>query len=222
VAARADAAGEAMAHSLDALDPRTALIEIARDFHRRGWMAGTAGNLSVRDPHHSASLWITASGLAKGRLDENDFLRIDIAEGRIEERFRDDAKPSAETDIHRAIYQLFPQAKACLHVHSVEACVATASRAMNDGELPLPPLEMLKGLGIWDERPAVAMPLFPNYADVSAIATAIRQRFTVMPPPIPVLMIQDHGATVWGGSLQEAYNRVEIVEFLMSYLAHRP
>jgi ribulose-5-phosphate 4-epimerase/fuculose-1-phosphate aldolase len=35
-------------------------------------------------------------------------------------------------------------------------------------------------------------------------------------------MIHGHGVTVWGNSLQEAYNRIEIVEFLMSYLAQRP
>ena len=115
-----------MSLSLDKLDPRTALVEIARDFHSRGWMAGTAGNISARDPLHPASFWITATGLAKGRLSEDDFLRIDIAEDRIVERFHDDAKPSAETSIHRVIYQLFPQSNACLHVHSVEACLATA------------------------------------------------------------------------------------------------
>ena len=210
-----------MPQSLDTLDPRTALVEIARDFHRRGWMAGTAGNLSARDPLHPTSFWITASGLAKGRLHEHDFLRIDTVEDRVVERFHDDAKPSAETSIHRVIYQLFPQATACLHVHSVEACLATARCAPDSSELPLPPLEMLKGLDIWEERPTAALPLFPNYLNVPAVAAEIRQRFTAVPPRLPALMIRDHGITVWGSSLQMTYNRVEIVEFLMSYLARR-
>lgn len=213
---------QAMSQPLDTLDPRTALVEIARDFHRRGWMAGTAGNLSARDPRHTTSFWITASGLPKGRLDNDDFLRIDIAEDRVVECFHDGVKPSAETSIHRVIYQLFPRINACLHVHSVEACLATARCATDCSELPLPSLEMLKGLGVWEERPIVALPLFPNYLDVPAIAAAIRQRFTAIPPAVPALMIHGHGATVWGDSLQEAYNRVEIVEFLMSYLARRP
>ena len=211
-----------MSQSLDTFDPRTALVEIARDFYRRGWMAGTAGNLSARDPLHPASFWITASGLAKGRLDAEDFLRIDIAEDRVVERFYDDATPSAETSIHRVVYQLFPQASACLHVHSVEACLATAHCAPDSSEIPLPPLEMLKGLGVWEERPVEALPLFPNCLDVPAIAAAIRQHFTVTPPRIPALMIRGHGVTVWGNTLQEAYNRIEIVEFLMSYLARIP
>ena len=211
-----------MSRTLDTLNPRTALAEMARDFHGRGWMAGTAGNLSARDPHQGSSFWITASGLAKGRLDSDDFLRMDLAEDCMVERFHDSAKPSAETSIHRVIYQLFPQVRACLHVHSVAACLATAQCAVDCSELPLPPLEMLKGLGVWEERPSVALPLFPNHLDVPTIAAEIRQRFTARPPVIPALMIHGHGVTVWGKSLQEAYNRIEIVEFLMSYLARRP
>ena len=38
-----------MVMSLNDLPPRTALVKIARDFHGRGWMAGIAGNLSVRE-----------------------------------------------------------------------------------------------------------------------------------------------------------------------------
>jgi methylthioribulose-1-phosphate dehydratase len=211
-----------MSRTLDTLNPRTALAEMARDFHGRGWMAGTAGNLSARDPHQASSFWITVSGLAKGRLDSDDFLRIDLAEDRVVERFNDAAKPSAETSIHRVIYQLFPQVQACLHVHSVAACLATARCAADRSELPLPALEMLKGLGIWEQRPAVALPLFPNHLNVPAIAAEIRQHFTAKPPVLPAFMILGHGITVWGNSLQEAYNRIEIVEFLMSYLARSP
>jgi len=211
-----------MSRTLDTLDPRTVLAEMARDFHARGWMAGTAGNLSARDPHQASTFWITASGLAKGRLDSDDFLRIDLAEDRVVERFNDSAKPSAETSIHHVIYRLFPQAQACLHVHSVAACLATAQCAADCSELPLPPLEMLKGLGIGEQRPVVTLPLFPNHLHVPAIAAEIRQRFTATPPMLPALMILGHGVTVWGNSLQEAYNRIEIIEFLMSYLARRP
>ena len=34
-----------MSQILDDLPSRAALTEVARDFHARGWMAGTAGNL---------------------------------------------------------------------------------------------------------------------------------------------------------------------------------
>src|SRR3569832_74169 len=183
------------------MEPRLALVDMARDFHARGWMAGTAGNLSARD--------------------RDDFLRIRLADDQVLERGRADAKPSAETAIHRAIYRMFPEAQACLHVHSVEACLSVAHLDPQAEVLALPPLEKIKGLGIWEERPQVAMPLFANRLAAPTIAAEIEARFRGTPPQVPALMIHGHGATVWGASMQEAYNRVEIVEFLMRYLAHR-
>src|SRR5580658_7726066 len=114
-----------MTRYLDGASPCAALTNVARDFHQRGWMAGTAGNLSARDCHDIHTFWITASGLPKGQLDERDFLRLAISNGAVVECGRTDAKPSAEASIHQAIYQLFPQVRACLHVHSVEACLVT-------------------------------------------------------------------------------------------------
>lgn len=208
-----------MARSLDEMDPRDALVAVARDFHGRGWMAGTAGNLSVRDAADPASFWITASGLPKGRLDRSDFLRMAVAGDEVRERGRADATPSAETTIHRALYRIFPAARACLHVHSVEACLAVAALDPRAEALALPPLEMIKGLGIWEEEPRASLPLFANWLAVPDIAAAIEARFRAAPPAVPALMIHGHGATVWGHSLQEAYNRVEVVEFLLQYLA---
>jgi methylthioribulose-1-phosphate dehydratase len=208
-----------LATTLDQLPPLASLIEIARDFHGRGWMAGTAGNLSVRsDPDH---FWITASGQPKGRLEESDFLEASICSGEVLQPFSAGAKPSADTSIHRVLYDLFPNAAACLHVHTVDACIA-AEHALADAEsLPLPPLEMLKGLGIWEQDPKVTLPLFENLLNVADISDNIRTRFENRPPRIPALMIRGHGVTVWGDSLQQAYDRIECLEFIMTYLARR-
>jgi len=210
-----------VSRSFDDLEPCQALAEMARDFHGRGWMAGTAGNLSARDRADPNSFWITASGQAKGRLDTGDFLRMGVADDQVLELGRPGIKPSAEVSIHRVIYQLFPAVRACLHVHTVDASLAVSRSGTDATNLPLPPLEMIKGLGIWEENPRVTLPLFTNWLDVSAIAAEIEARFRAAPPPVPALMIHHHGVTAWGESLQEAYNRVEIVEFLMSYLARR-
>lgn len=204
-----------MAHSLDLLAPRAALVAIAQAFYARGWMAGTAGNLSARaDNEH---FWITASAKPKGRLDEGDFLLIRIADGAVAENVVAGNKPSAETAIHRALYQLFPEAQACVHGHSVDACLATATATAD--ALPLPALEMLKGFGIWEENPRVALPVFANTLDVAAIAQAISQRFRAQPPPLSALMIRGHGATVWGATPQQAFDRAECLEFIFSYIA---
>ncbi len=208
-----------MAESLDDLRSRAALVEVARDFHARGWMAGTAGNLSAREDENH--FWITASGKPKGRLDENDFLLVRIPDGAVIERRRPEDKPSAETTIHAALYRLFPDARACLHGHLVEAAIAAERAKKGAKSLRLPPIEMIKGFDIWQQTPKVDLPMFENVLDVAKIAREIEKRFRKTKPPLTALMIRAHGPTVWGKSIQEAYNRFEILEFLLRYAALR-
>jgi methylthioribulose-1-phosphate dehydratase len=208
-----------MASILDNLSSRAALVEIARDFHARGWMAGTAGNLSAREDHEH--FWITASGKPKGRLDEDDFLLVRVKDGAVAEKRAASDKPSAETSIHAALYRLFPEARAALHGHSVEAMFAAARAKKGAKGLRLPPIEMIKGFDIWQQNPKVDLPLFENHLDVAKIARDIEARFKKTKPAVTALMIRDHGPTVWGASLQEAYNRFEILDFLLRHAARR-
>lgn len=194
-------------------DPRPALIAAASHFYQLGWMIGTAGNLSTRISVDS--FWITASGKQKGKLSEKDFVCLTL-DGKVLSRPHPDSRLSAETSIHQAIYALFPEAQACYHVHSVEANLV--SRFTDSDILPLPPLEMLKGLGVWEENPQVAMPVFENYLEVPRIAGEIRDRFQSSPPAIPALLIRNHGVTVWASSPAAAQNHLEIVEYIFRYL----
>jgi methylthioribulose-1-phosphate dehydratase len=195
------------------IDPRSELIAAASHFYRQGWMVGTAGNLSAR--LEDGSFWITASGRSKGQLEPKDFVRID-PQGQVVERGAEDAKPSAETAIHQALYSLFPEARACYHVHSVEANLA--SRFVDGDLLPLPPLEMLKGLGVWEENPQCAMPVFANHLEVPRIAAEIERRLKTTVPKMPALLIRDHGVTVWTNSTEAGFHAIELVEYIFRYL----
>lgn len=184
-------------------------------------MSGTAGNLSLRQADRS--YWITASGKSKGALTAGDFLRLG-PDGAVLERGHPGDRPSAESSLHTALYTLFPTATACYHVHTVAANVA--SRLVPEGgddgegeggeiaELPLPPIEMLKGLGVWEERPAASLAVFPNHAEVPRIAAAVAARFGAAPPRLPGFLIRDHGLTVWGASPQAAMNHLELFDFI--------
>ena len=214
-------------------------------------MAGTAGNLSLR--LGDGSCWITASGKAKGSLGSEDFLRV-APDGEVLARGRADDLPSAETSIHQAIYALFPDAAACLHVHTVASNlvprlavsppasdVAAAidevggsgghggagagggSRADDDRqggalEIALPPLEMLKGLGIREERPRIGIAVFPNHLEVATIAAAVASRFRAAPPRLPAFLIRDHGLTVWGEGAAAALHHLELLEFIFAFM----
>ncbi|MFM7713633.1 MAG: class II aldolase/adducin family protein, partial [Microcystis sp.] len=63
-------------------DPRLSLVAAARRFYQLGWMLGTAGNLSAKVDDHS--FWITASGKSKGKLKEEDFVRVALT-GKVRE-----------------------------------------------------------------------------------------------------------------------------------------
>jgi methylthioribulose-1-phosphate dehydratase len=180
------------------------LIDAASSFHARGWMEGTAGNLSARTDH---GFWITASGVAKGQLSESDFVRVGM-DGTI---YRSDGgrKPSAETSIHQRIYQMYPQAHWCYHVHTMASVRASLGRAV----VTLPPLEMLKGFGLPDKP--VDIPVLHNHAEVSRIADDLKNLADQLPAPI--LLISGHGLTTWAAEEQQCRNQLELADFLLRF-----
>lgn len=201
------------------IDPRPTLIAAARQFYQMGWMLGTAGNLSARISTNN--FWITASGGCKNQLTANDFVQmaLDNDTGELQLASMEShpqKRPSAETSIHAAIYKLFPDAQACFHVHSIENNLV--SQFTKNDTLPLPNLEMLKGLGVWEENPAVTMPIFTNHLKVSRIADDIYTHFQTTMPQVPALLIRDHGVTVWADSLEQATNYLEVVEYIFRYM----
>ncbi len=190
--------------------PRLRLRSLARTLYRKGWMEGTAGNLSVRIDEE---LYITASGCPKGSLSDRDILCIPLSEsGSV---VAGDRRPSAETSIHRVLYRLFPETGAVLHVHTVEAALVSD---LSGPELDLPPLEVLKGLGIADPSTRPALPVFENDLLVTDIAEKIGTRLPDPRYPLPALLIRHHGTTVWGRTLEDALRHLELVEFCLRVL----
>ena len=193
--------------------PSRQIRGLARTFYRRGWMEGTAGNLSIRQ---GDTLYITASGRPKGTLSREDILTIPLngappvsSGGRT---------PSAETSIHQAIYRLAPDTAAVLHIHTIES--ALVSERLGP-DLPLPPLEVLKGLGIPDPCVPTSIPIFENDLTVSDIAKKITSRLSGPPSPVPVLLIRHHGTTAWGKSLEEAVRHLELAEYCFRFILGR-
>ena len=191
-------------------DPRDALARWGRRFYERGWMWGTAGNLSAHA--EEGGFWVTASGVPKGDLERTGFLRVDPAGSVLEAP--EGRCPSAETSLHHAAYRLDPAARACLHVHTVAANLLTR---LHPADVPLPPIEMVKGLGIWEEAPRVAVAVVDNPLHVPDIAATVLARFPDGPPRVPAFLIRDHGMTVWGPNIEAAAGRVECLAYLLDY-----
>ena len=174
---------------------------------------GTAGNLSLRD--QDDTIWITASGQSKGMLTEQQLIRMEL-DGTILEK-NSGYKPSAETSIHIAAYDLFPKIKSCLHVHMVEGYWVCDDHPRSNW-IPLPHIEMLKGFG-WKNGPAQIL-VTENHEHVPNIA---RDMVKMYKQPhrsfiVPGFLIRGHGVTTWGSSIEEARNRVELLSFIFSYM----
>ena len=91
------------------------LRDVGRRFYSRGWSVGTSSNYSVvldRDP---LELLVTASGMDKGQLGPDDFVRVN-ASG--QPAFPDQPRSSAETMLHVVLAES-PDVGSVLHTHSV-------------------------------------------------------------------------------------------------------
>jgi methylthioribulose-1-phosphate dehydratase len=55
----------------------SSLASIARDFHLRGWLVGTSGNLSAVVEREPLRLAMSLSGVDKGELSAQQILMID-------------------------------------------------------------------------------------------------------------------------------------------------
>ncbi|MFD4357646.1 S-methyl-5-thioribose-1-phosphate isomerase [Nocardia sp. NPDC058518] len=202
----------------DSFDARgQEIAATARQLYERGWMPGTAGNISVRVPGGEDAL-ITASGLSKGELSAHDTVLVAIADTTA--RPGQNRKPSAETSIHTAVYRTRP-AGAVVHVHSPFATALATTAARPGGTVTpvrITGFELLKGFGLADPS-SVAIPVFPNWPDVPRIGTDIETYLRENPDAPPILLITGHGITTWGDTLAQARDRAECLEALCELIA---
>ena len=175
------------------------VADIARGLYARGWMPGTAGNISVRT---GDSAVITGSGLSKGELLADDMVTVSIVGSRPVSGTR---RPSAETAIHTAIYRT-TGAGAVVHIHPPHA---TAQSIDAPDVLRFSGYELIKGLGA---SQTIDIPVFVNHSDVARIAADIEHHLTGNPGGAPALFIAGHGVTAWGADLAQARDRAECLE----------
>jgi methylthioribulose-1-phosphate dehydratase len=189
---------------MTAADSIASLIDIGREFYRRGWMLGTAGNLSVRLSASPLRYAVTVSGGHKGRLTADEF--IELSAGMTAPS--DDKRPSAETVVHDRLY-VTRGPGAVLHVHSPYAVLASRHLAV-DGRLDVSGWEYVKGLGFWDEDAIVRVPVVHNHAHLPDLGDAVAQAAG----EVPCVLVDGHGVYAWGDTVADAQRHVECLEAL--------
>ncbi len=170
------------------------VVETAQMLTLKGYLMATGGNLSLRIAHENAFA-ITPSNYDYMKMLPEDICMLDF-ELNILEGAR---KPSVETAMHSAIYQIRGDVNAIVHTHQVYASALTLIRT------PIPALfdEQTRFLG----RSVEIIPYTPSETGMLAntIARHIRDHNNAY-------MMQNHGALVFGHDMERAIHNVEILE----------
>jgi methylthioribulose-1-phosphate dehydratase len=180
------------------------LIAAGRFIDSKGWVPATSGNFSAK--LSDGTIAITVSGKHKGHLQRDDIMLID-AEG----CSLDGQKPSAETLLHTALYQRYPQVQAIFHPHSINATLAAR---LFKHEIVLEDYELLKALsGIDTHESRITIPIFANDQNIPRLAIAVDE-YLDQHGDIHAYIIAGHGFYTWGGSVAETLRHLEALEFL--------
>jgi methylthioribulose-1-phosphate dehydratase len=187
---------------------KTEMVQAIRFFHQQGWAPATSSNYSFRLPGQS-DFFVSQSGVDKGQFQSQHFMLVDASGKAID----DPRKPSAETLLHCAIYDLLPDVHCILHTHTVNNTVLSQSLA---GPLTLAGYEILKGFaGIGTHDVNIAIPIFPNSQDMSTLSQEIIDYFKQAASAPYAFLLAGHGMYTWGNSIADAKRHVEVMEFLM-------
>lgn len=199
-----------------ASDPRPLLCALLGAFHRLGWVTGTGGGICATDDSGEA-LFVAPTGVHKELVEPEDFFRIRITDGALVDAPAD-LRPSECAPIFRAIVSA-TGACSVLHSHALSAVLAADLRSGTT--VSISGFEMLKGLGR-SNRDTLEIPVIENTERerelTGAVAATLREeRFA----EVPVILVADHGAYLWGADPMETKKHAEVVHWLFDGLVAR-
>lgn len=169
-----------------------ALIAAGSRLDDLGLVPARDGNLSAR---WEDGLLITATGVRKRALTADSVVEVDMHGNAVH-----GGTPSAELGLHRAIYALRPDVLSVIHAHPPKASgFACAGLALTE---PLTP-EAVVHLGPVPLTP-YATPGTPELE--AAVAETVRHH--------DGFLLANHGAVTLGASVEEATDRMEILEHI--------
>ncbi len=177
-------------------DARRQLAATGRLAFERRLTFGSGGNISCRLDERT--MLITPSGTCKGMLAPEQMIRVDIETGE-----HSGGRPSMETPFHSGIYRSRPEVGAIIHCHPL-SCTALAvlGRRLRTALTP----EGLMVLGDFVPIVAYGTPGSDDLADKLVRQLGVSR----------ACLMQSHGALAVGRDLQDAFNRMETMEYMAS------
>ena len=180
---------------MSANDPhKKQIVDTAQALVRKGYLMATGGNLSLRIPGQN-TFAITPSNYDYFKMTPEDVCLLDFELREIEGHL----KPSVESGMHGAVYQIRPDVNAIVHTHQAYVSALTLIKA------PIPALfdEQARFLG----RSVDIIPYAPSGTGWlrNTVAKHVKNHNNAF-------MMQNHGALVFGHDMERAVHNVEILE----------
>ena len=170
---------------------RRRLAECCHLLYDRHLTVSAGGNMSVRLGEDE--ILITPSGVNKGLISGDDLVKMDMDGNVIS-----GGKPSSEHKVHIGIYKENPETNAVIHCHPLY-CLALAVKG-EDIKSCLTP----EGVLLLDQVPTVRYETPGSQELVDAVMEYA---------DAPAMLMAKHGAITQGRTLEEAFNRMEELEF---------
>ena len=170
---------------------RRRLAECCHLLYDRHLTVSAGGNMSVRLGEDE--ILITPSGVNKGLISGDDLVKMDMDGNVIS-----GGKPSIEQKCHIGIYKENPETNAVIHCHPLY-CLALAVNG-EDIKSCLTPAGAL----LLDQVPTVRYETPGSQELVDAVMEYA---------DAPAMLMAKHGAITQGRTLEEAFNRMEELEF---------
>ena len=170
---------------------RQELVKYCKMLYDRQLTVSAGGNMSVRIS--DSEILITPAGRNKGLLEPEDLVLID-SKGKV----LSEGKPSIEHKFHLALYNMNYDTNAVIHCHPLH-CVTLAVK----GE-PIKSNITPEGVLLLGQVPMIGYYTPGSKKLVEAVAENGSYK---------AMLMERHGALTQGKSLEEAYNRMEELEF---------
>ena len=170
---------------------RRELTDLCKRLYDRKLTASAGGNMSIR--LNKTQFLITPSGRNKGSLLPDDMIKMDLKGNVLSE-----GRPSIEHGFHIAMYKGDQETNAVVHCHPLN-CTALAVMGENI-KCGLTP----EGVILLGDVPMV--PYFtPGSKELVKAVTAFSSH--------KAMLMERHGALTCGRTAEEAFNRMEELEF---------
>ena len=183
---------------------RQAICRLGKRLVRRGFVSGSAGNISIRIPD---GYLMTPTGAALDRLCCDDLSHVAANGTHVA-----GSPPTKEAALHRAVYEARETANAVIHTHSTHTVAVTLLPELGDGDA-LPPLTPYYVMRVGR---APVVPYAPP--GDPALAEAVGRRAAES----RAILLAHHGPVVAGNSLDDAADVLaELEETARLYLLVR-